>query len=408
VPSLSRAASRAQAVQLCRRGGPGGSFFARQFAAAPAASFDVLVPNMGDSITEGALEEWLKDVGDYVEQDEVVCSIETDKVSVEVRSEHGGMVTARFAEVEDTVAVGAVLLNLDTTAAAPEKVEAAPEPAAAAAAPAAPAAAAAAAAPAPVAPAAPKAAPAAAAAAAPAPPAAGARGETRVKMNRMRLRIAERLKEAQNTAAMLTTFQECDMGNLMAMRTEYKDLFEKTHGVKLGFMSAFVAASAAGLVRVPGVNAMIDDEAKEIVYRDYVDISVAVATPKGLVTPVLRDCQSMSFADIEQTIAMYGAKAREGQIAMEDMVGGTFTISNGGVFGSLMGTPIINGTQSAILGMHGTKMRPMLYKGEIVARPMMYLALTYDHRVVDGREAVTFLKGVAESIEDPNRLLLKL
>ena len=245
--------------------------------------------------------------------------------------------------------------------------------------------------------------------AAAAPKAAGDRSETRVKMNRMRLRIAERLKEAQNTAACLTTFQECDMGHLMELRKSHKDEFEKIHGVKLGFMSAFVAASTKALQEIPAVNAYIDDASKEIVYRNYCDVSVAVASPNGLVVPVLRNTEDMSFADIEKQIGAYGAKARAGELALEDMAGGTFTISNGGVFGSLMGTPILNPPQSAILGMHATKMRAVVNKdGDVVARPMMYLALTYDHRMIDGREAVTFLKSVANKIEDPGRLLLDI
>lgn len=230
-----------------------------------------------------------------------------------------------------------------------------------------------------------------------------------MKMNRMRLRIAERLKSAQNTAAMLTTFQEVDMGNLMELRNAYKEEFEKTHGVKLGFMSAFVKASTAALMELPAVNAFIDDGTKEIVYRNYCDVSVAVASPAGLVVPVLRNAESMSFAGVEKQIAVYGKKAKEGQLALEDMAGGTFTISNGGVFGSLFGTPIINPPQSAILGMHATKMRAVVGKdGQVVARPMMYLALTYDHRLIDGREAVTFLKSVAAKIEDPRRMVLQI
>lgn len=224
----------------------------------------------------------------------------------------------------------------------------------------------------------------------------------------MRLRIAERLKAAQNTAAMLTTFQEVDMFELMALRSEHKEEFEKHHGVKLGFMSAFVKASTAALQELPAVNAYIDDATKEIVYRQYMDVSVAVASPSGLVVPVLRNTEAMSFKDIEKQIALYGKKAKEGSLALEDMAGGTFTISNGGVFGSLLGTPIINPPQSAILGMHATKMRPVVKDGQIVARPMMYLALTYDHRLIDGREAVTFLKSIASKIEDPRRLLLDI
>jgi 2-oxoglutarate dehydrogenase E2 component (dihydrolipoamide succinyltransferase) len=222
----------------------------------------------------------------------------------------------------------------------------------------------------------------------------------------MRSRIAERLKDAQNTAAMLTTFQECDMGTLMELRGRYKDDFEKRHGVKLGFMSAFVKASAAALREVPAVNASI--EGGDIVYHDFCDVSVAVSSPRGLVVPVIRDVQTMSFADVEKTLAELAAKARDDKIALEDMAGGTFTISNGGVFGSLMGTPILNPPQSAILGMHAIRDRPVAVKGQVVIRPMMYLALTYDHRLIDGREAVTFLKSIKEKIEDPSRLLLEL
>jgi len=236
------------------------------------------------------------------------------------------------------------------------------------------------------------------------------RTENRVKMSRMRQRVATRLKEAQNTAAMLTTFQEVDMGYLMELRSKHKDAFLEKHGVKLGFMSAFVKASTAALQEIPAVNAFIDDATKEIVYRNYCDVSVAVASPNGLVVPVLRNTEKMSFADVEKEIMNYAKKAKEGSLALEDMAGGTFTISNGGVFGSLMGTPIINPPQSAILGMHATKMRPVVCpaSGDIVARPMMYLALTYDHRLIDGREGVTFLKSIKEKIEDPGKLLLEL
>lgn len=237
----------------------------------------------------------------------------------------------------------------------------------------------------------------------------GQRPERRSKMSRMRQRVAFRLKESQNTAASLTTFQEVDMGNFMEMRNRHKDAFLATHGVKLGFMSVFVKACTAALQEIPAINAYIDDEAKEIVYRDYCDVSVAVASPNGLVVPVLRNTELMTFADVERSIAMYGQKAREGSLALDDMTGGTFTISNGGVFGSLMGTPIINQPQSAILGMHATKMRAVVdEKGQVVARPMMYLALTYDHRLVDGREGVTFLKSVADKITDPARLVFDI
>jgi 2-oxoglutarate dehydrogenase E2 component (dihydrolipoamide succinyltransferase) len=237
----------------------------------------------------------------------------------------------------------------------------------------------------------------------------GARNERRTKMSRMRQRIASRLKEAQNTAAMLTTFQECDMGNLMEMRKKHQDVFTAKHGIKMGFMSAFVQAATAALQELPIVNAYIDDQTQEIVYREFVDISVAVASPTGLVVPVLRNTETMSFADVEHNIAMYGKKAKEGTLSLDDMSGGTFTISNGGVFRSLMGTPIINPPQSAVLGMHATKMRAVVNeKGEVVARPMMYLALTYDHRLIDGREGVTFLKSIADKISDPTKLLLEI
>jgi len=330
---------------------------------------DVPVPSMGDSITEGTVVEWTAQVGDGVAVDDVVVVIETDKVSVEVRTPVGGAITEHLAEVDAVVEVGQPLFKVDTAAEGAAK-----------------------------------------AAPAPAPVAAGeaSRAETRVKMNRMRLRIAERLKEAQNTAACLTTFQECDMGALMELRKTHKDEFEQVHGVKLGFMSAFVKASTAALLETPAVNAYIDDAAKEIVYRDYCDVSVAVASPAGLVVPVLRNTEQMSFADVEKSIQAYAMKARDGSLSLEEMSGGTFTISNGGVFGSLMGTPILNPPQSAILGMHATKMRAVVKDGEVQARPMMYLALTYDHRMIDGREAVTFLKSVATKIEDPGRFLLGL
>ena len=225
-------------------------------------------------------------------------------------------------------------------------------------------------------------------------------------MTRLRMRVSERLKSAQNTYAMLTTFNEIDMSNLMAMRAEYKDAFLEKHGVKLGFMSCFIKAAAKALRAEPAVNAIIDGD--EIVYRDYFDVSVAVSAPKGLVVPVLRDVDKMSFAGVESAIAAYGKKAREGTLSIDEMTGGTFTISNGGVFGSLNGTPIINPPQSAILGMHSIVKRPVVVGAEIVARPMMNVALTYDHRLVDGREAVTFLKTIKEAVEDPRRLLLDL
>merc|ERR1712083_1198473 len=235
---------------------------------------------------------------------------------------------------------------------------------------------------------------------------AGTRSEHRVKMNRMRLKIASRLKEAQNTNAMLTTFNELDMSSIIQLRKETQDAFVKRHGLKLGFMSAFVKASAYALQQNPTVNAVIDGT--EIAYRDYIDISVAVATPKGLVVPVLRNVQDMNYADIEKGIMGLGEKAKKGQLSIEDMDGGTFTISNGGVFGSLFGTPIINPPQSAILGMHGTFERPVVRNGQVTIRPMMYIALTYDHRLIDGREAVTFLRSIKRAVEDPRVMFLDL
>lgn len=381
------------------------------------------VPTMGDSITEGTIVDIPVAPGDYVNVDDVVIVLETDKVSVDIRAPEDGAVVEIHGEVDDVVEVGSALYRLDTDAEAPagggEAKDTPPPPPPSAAAPE-PVAAAPPAAATPPPPAAAPAAP----ASTPSPPppspppsfdvesittTLGTRPERRSKMSRMRQRVASRLKESQNTAAMLTTFQEVDMGNFMEMRVRHKDEFEKKHGVKLGFMSVFVKACTSALQEVPAINAYIDDEAKEIVYRDYCDISVAVASPNGLVVPVLRNTEYMSFADVERTIALFGKKAREGTLALDDMTGGTFTISNGGVFGSLMGTPIINQPQSAILGMHATKMRAVVdEKGNVVARPMMYLALTYDHRLIDGREGVTFLKSVADKITDPSRLVFDI
>lgn len=371
---------------------------------------------MGDSITEGTIVDMPVGPGDYVQIDDVVVVLETDKVSVDVRAPEAGALVEVLGEIDDIVEVGSGLFRIDTDADAPEKTEAplpdtednlTPEPKTAAPAAATPA-------PAAIAPSSPP--PKATAPKASPPPTQaeapvflGARTERRTKMSRMRQRVAARLKEAQNTAAMLTTFQECDMGNLMEMRKRHQDAFTAKHGVKLGFMSAFVQAATASLQELPAVNAYIDDKTQEIVYREFVDISVAVASPAGLVVPVLRNTETMSFADVERNIALYGKKAKEGNLSLDDMSGGTFTISNGGVFGSLMGTPIINPPQSAILGMHATKMRAVVNEnGVVVARPMMYLALTYDHRLIDGREGVTFLKSIAEKIADPTKLLLEI
>ncbi|KAI8390933.1 dihydrolipoyllysine-residue succinyltransferase E2 component [Radiomyces spectabilis] len=376
----------------------------------------VKVPQMAESISEGTLKQWVKQVGDFVAQDEEVATIETDKIDVTVNSPASGTIVEVYAQEEDNVAVGADFFKLELGdapkegAAAPAKKEqkkeeeskpaeepkkeepkkqesSAPAPT-----------------PAPSQP--KKEAPAAPAADESDKKVYGNRNERRVKMNRMRLRIAERLKESQDTAASLTTFNEIDMSNLMNLRKLYKDAIVKKHGVKFGFMSAFVKASAAALEELPAVNASIDGN--EIVYHDFIDMSVAVATPKGLVTPVLRNVEDMNFIDIEKNIAALGQKARDNKITIEDMAGGTFTISNGGVFGSLMGTPILNTPQSAILGMHAIKERPVVVDGKIEIRPMMYVALTYDHRIIDGREAVTFLVRIKEMIEDPRRLLLEI
>lgn len=381
------------------------------------ASVTVKVPDMAESITEGTLSAFNKEIGEYVQVDETIATIETDKIDVEVNAPVAGTVTEFLVAVEDTVEVGQDIIKIEegdapAGGAAPKaeapKAEESPAAAAATATGVPPAAAPKAAeskpaAPAPKKEAAPK---------AEAPKAeSGAtftnfsRNEERVKMNRMRLRIAERLKESQNTAASLTTFNEVDMSNLMEMRKLYKDEFLEKTGIKLGFMGAFAKASCLAAKEIPAVNAAIENN-DTLVFRDYTDISVAVATPKGLVTPVVRNAESLSILGIEQEIANLGKKARDGKLTIEDMTGGTFTISNGGVFGSLYGTPIINMPQTAVLGLHGVKQRPVTVNGQIVSRPMMYLALTYDHRVLDGREAVTFLKTIKELIEDPRKMLL--
>ncbi len=428
---------------------------------------DVKVPTLGESITEGTLAEWLKKPGDAVKADEPIASLETDKVSVEVPSPIAGVLTEQLVKAGDTVAVGAAIARIDegaTAAAAPEvaAAEASTNPAGAGETPAlkgdstAPVAEdedehvttlspavrravleyhvdptkirgtgkdgrltkddviAAAEAQKTSAPAQagaqeaqPSPQPSAAPPSAPAPrPSPGDRKEERVKMSRIRQTIAKRLKDAQNTAAMLTTFNDVDMSAVIDARSRYKDLFEKKHGIRLGFMAFFVKACALAAKDVPSVNASLEGD--EIVYHDYLDVSIAVSAPKGLVVPVVRSADRMSFAEIEKTIADYGKKAKEGTLGIEDMQGGTFTISNGGVFGSLLSTPIINPPQSAVLGMHRIEERPVVKDGQIVARPMMYLALSYDHRIIDGREAVTVLVRVKEAIEDPTRLLIDL
>jgi 2-oxoglutarate dehydrogenase E2 component (dihydrolipoamide succinyltransferase) len=370
---------------------------------------------MGDSITEGSVASVDKGVGDVVREDDVIAQIETDKVTIDVRytEKEAGRVTAVLVAAGDTVAVGQAVASVEQGGVEDEAPAAeAAAPAAAPAAAVADAAKKAGKAKAPPAPAAavppPRPPPPPPTASTPHPPPPGAptpRPERRVQMTRLRSRVAERLKASQNTYAMLTTFNEVDMSGLMALRKEFGEAFLAAHGVKLGFMSAFVKGAADALEAVPAVNAVIDGS--EIVYRDYTDISIAVATPKGLVVPVLRNADTLSFAGVERGIAELGKKARDGTISVDDMAGGTFTISNGGVYGSLLSTPIINPPQSAILGMHSIVQRPVVVAGGgIEARPMMNIALTYDHRLIDGREAVTFLKRVKDVVEDPRRLLL--
>ena len=420
---------------------------------------EIQVPQLGESVTEGTIGEWLKKVGDAVAVDEPIASLETDKVAVEVPSPVAGVIQSLGAEVGDTVEVGAVIATVeegatggasgeeagrkaraekdsdegrtaDDAAAKSEEVpaggtggsgdgavtmspavrravlehgvdpttikgtgkdgrltkedvlaaakakDAAPAPGQSAPAP------------------------------SPAPTATGERREERVKMTRMRQTIAKRLKGAQDEAALLTTFNDCDMSAVIEAREKYKELFAKKHDIKLGFMGFFAKAACLALKDVPAANAYIEGD--EIVYHDYVDISVAVSAPNGLVVPVIRDAQAKGFAQIEKDIADFGARAKEGTLTMEDMKGGTFTISNGGVFGSLMSTPIINPPQSAVLGLHRIEDRPVVVDGEIVIRPMMYVALSYDHRLIDGREAVTALKIIKEAIEDPTRMLIDL
>mmetsp|Transcript_35714 Transcript_35714/g.77712 ORF Transcript_35714/g.77712 Transcript_35714/m.77712 type:complete len:457 (+) Transcript_35714:90-1460(+) len=385
----------------------------RSTSAAFSSVTTIEVPPMGDSITEGSIATIEKAAGDSVAEDEVVVQVETDKVTIDIRSPGAGVIEEILVAEEDTVVVGQAVAKVNLGAAGAESAAPAAEPEEPVAeAPKAEEVKVEAASSAPPPPPPPK------AKSAPAPPTPPAQSTTqtaapvtgprerRVKLTRMRKRISERLKGAQNTYAMLSTFNEIDMTNLMALRKKYKDEFMEEHGVKLGFMSAFVKAAADALQKVPAVNAVIDGD--DIIYKDYCDISIAVASPKGLVVPVLRDADVMSFADVEKTIAMLGQKARDGTMSIDDMAGGTFSITNGGVFGSLLSTPIINPPQSAILGMHATNQRPMVVDGQIVARPMMYVTLTYDHRLIDGREAVTFLKRIKEVVEDPARIVLDI
>jgi 2-oxoglutarate dehydrogenase E2 component (dihydrolipoamide succinyltransferase) len=405
---------------------------------------DIMTPALGESVTEATVARWTKKAGEAVKKDELLVELETDKVSLEVVAPADGVLASISAEEGATVVPGTVLgVVTEGGAATAAPAAAAPKAAAPAPAPTPAPAPVAAAAPAPAAAAPVSPAPARVAAennldlstvagtgkdgrvtkgdalaalearanapapvAAPAAPRAIHEREERVKMTRLRQTIARRLKEAQNNAAMLTTFNEVDMTAVMALRGQYKDIFEKKHGVKLGFMSFFTKAVVAALKAVPDVNAEIDGT--DIVYKNHYDIGVAVGTEKGLVVPVVRDADQLSLADIEKGIGALGKKARDGQLAIEDMQGGTFTITNGGIYGSLMSTPILNAPQSGILGMHAIKERAMVVNGKIEIRPMMYLALSYDHRVVDGQGAVTFLVKVKEALEDPQRLLLEL
>ncbi len=425
---------------------------------------EVKVPTLGESVTEATIGEWLKQPGDPVKVDEPIASLETDKVAVEVPSPVAGVLGEQKVKVGDTIEVGAVIATIEDAVAAGETTEVKPREEPAAPAPDAhadepeqaadidreldelpkaeagdlattlspsvrraviehgidptqikgtgkdgrltkedvvAAAAAKKAAPAPS-----VSAPAREPSSAPAPATSGERKTERVKMTRLRQTIAKRLKGAQEEAALLTTFNDCDMTAVIEAREAYRELFAKKHGIKLGFMSFFAKASCLALKDVPSVNAYIEGD--EIIYHDFVDISVAVSAPNGLVVPVVRDADSKSFARIELDIADFGARARDGTLTMDDMKGGTFTISNGGVFGSLMSTPIVNPPQAAVLGLHRIEDRPVARDGQVVIRPMMYLALTYDHRLVDGREAVTALKIIKEAIEDPMRMLIDL
>ncbi|PWZ38510.1 hypothetical protein Zm00014a_043292, partial [Zea mays] len=384
--------------------------WSRSFASDSGDKFEAVVPFMGESVTDGTLANFLKKPGDRVEADEPIAQIETDKVTIDVASPEAGVIEKLIASEGDTVTPGTKVAIISKSAqpaethvapseeatskgSSPPKVEEksrveekapkveppkmqAPKPTA----------------PLKTSPSEPQ-----------LPP---KERERRVPMPRLRKRIANRLKDSQNTFAMLSTFNEVDMTNLMKLRSDYKDEFVTKHGVKLGLMSCFVKAAVSALQNQPIVNAVIDGD--DIIYRDYVDVSVAVGTSKGLVVPVIRDADTMNFADIEKGINNLAKKANEGALSIDDMAGGTFTISNGGVYGSLLSTPIINPPQSSILGMHSIVQRPVVVNGDILARPMMFLALTYDHRLIDGREAVFFLRRIKDVVEDPRRLLLDI
>ncbi len=412
---------------------------------------EIRVPTLGESVTEATIGKWFKKAGEAVAVDEPLVELETDKVTIEVPAPAAGVLSEIAAKDGETVAVGAILGQIKEGAGAAPAAKAAPAaaPAAAKATPApvaAPAAAAAKVVDAPLAPSVrklsaetgldaatvpgtgkdgrvtkgdmlaaieraaaqptPVAQPAAAVQVRAPSPADDAAREERVRMTRLRQTIAKRLKDAQNTAAMLTTFNEVDMSHVMALRSQYRDLFEKKHGVKLGFMGFFVRACVQALKEIPAVNAEIDGP--DIIYKNYYHIGIAVGTERGLVVPVVRDCDQKSLAEIEKSITDFGRRARDGALKIDEMQGGTFTITNGGIYGSLMSTPILNAPQSGILGMHKIQERPMVIGGKLEVRPMMYLALSYDHRLVDGREAVTFLVRVKESLEEPARLVLDL
>lgn len=415
---------------------------------------DVKVPVLGESITEATLGEWLKQPGDAVAADEPIASLETDKVALEVPAPEAGTLSEHLVAVGDTVEVGAIIAKIEAGGGKAKTSSADPKNSGEPTEPPAKTADSASAAKArqddPItlspavrrlvlehgvdpskikgsgkdgrltkddveqyvktgaaAPLVEKGTAKGAEIQAPAAAATGGRNEERVRMTRLRQTVAKRLKEAQDTAALLTTFNDVDMTAVMETRSKYKELFAKKHGVKLGFMGFFAKAACLALKDVPSVNAQIDGD--EIVYHDFVDISVAVSAPNGLVVPVIRNAETMSFAEVENTIGDFGKRAKDGTLTMADMKGGTFTISNGGVFGSLMSTPIINPPQSAVLGLHRIEQRPVVMPdGSIQARPMMYLALSYDHRLIDGREAVTFLVRIKEAIEDPTRLLIDL
>ena len=393
-------------------------------------AIEIQVPQLGESISEATVARWMKAPGDAVQADEPLVELETDKVTVEVPAPQNGVLEEILAGEGEEVEVGAVLGRMAAgavaakTAPAPKAKEPAPAPSDASA---------------PLSPAVRKiladnalapeavagtgkdgritkadvldhlksaeaAPPAPAASAPPRPPRPDHPREERVRMSRLRRRVAERLKDAQNTAAMLTTFNEADMSGVVALRRRYREAFEKRHGVRLGFMSFFVKACIGALKEIPAVNAEIDGG--DIIYKNHYDIGVAVGTAQGLVVPVLKDADAMSFAEVERSIADLGTRARDGKLSMEDLTGGTFTISNGGVYGSLMSAPILNPPQSGILGMHKIEDRPVAVDGKVEIRPMMYLALSYDHRIIDGSESVTFLVRVKEAIENPERLLL--